>query len=319
MMREKIIEFLKKKEDYLSGDELSQKLGISRQALWKHIQELKEAGYEIVAVPHLGYKLESSPDRLFEFEVVQGLDTKFIGQKIHYFDSISSTMDAAVELGMKGAPEGTMVLTEAQTKGRGRMGRIWFSPKYKGIYLSLVLRPKITPNQAPVLTLLTAVAVCEAIKEYAGLDAQIKWPNDIFVKNKKLGGILTELNAETDRVRFIVIGMGLNVNNDKKALISGATSLKEQNQESVSRVGLLQEILHKLEDNYLLFQAKGPSVIIKKWREYSLTLGKRVKVYCQKEHIEGEAFDIDIDGGLLIRKDTGTTEKVMSGDVIHCR
>lgn len=318
-MREKIIEFLKKKEDYFSGDELSQKLGISRQALWKHIQELKESGYEIVAVPHLGYKLEASPDRLFDFEVAQGLDTKFIGHKIHYFDSVSSTMDAAVELGMKGCLEGTIVLTEGQTKGRGRMGRIWFSPKYKGIYLSLILRPKIMPNQAPVLTLLTAVAVCEAIMEFTGIEAQIKWPNDIFIKNKKLGGILTELNAETDRVRFIVIGMGLNVNNDKKALISGATSLKEQKDEPVSRVGLLQEILRKLEDNYLLFQAKGASIIIKKWREHSLTLGKRVKVYCQKEHIEGEAFDIDVDGGLLIRKDSGMSEKVMSGDVIHAR
>jgi BirA family transcriptional regulator, biotin operon repressor / biotin---[acetyl-CoA-carboxylase] ligase len=318
-MQEKILDFLKQKSDYVSGDQISQRLGISRQALWKHVQELKDSGYEIVAVPHLGYKLVSSPDRLFEFEVSRGLNTKFVGNKIHYFDAVSSTMDEAVQFGLAQAPEGTLVLAETQTKGRGRLGRNWFSPKHKGIYLSLILRPKIMPTDAPALTLLAAVSICEAIKAYTCLEAQIKWPNDLLVAGRKLCGILTELSAETDKINFIVIGIGLNVNNDKKSLISGATSLKEQKKEPFNRVLLLQEMLRRIEANYLLFQAKGSRQIMEKWREFSITLGKRVKVYCQRKHIEGEAVDIDADGGLLIRSDSGVTQKVMAGDVVHSR
>jgi len=318
-MQDKIIDFLTKKQDYVSGEEISQRLGISRQALWKHIQELKELGYDIVAVPHLGYRLESSPDRLFPSQIRRHLSTKFIGKKIYYFDSVSSTMDIAVELGLKGLAEGTLILAEAQSKGRGRLGRVWLSPKYKGIYLSLILKPKILPNQASILTLLAAVSICEAIKEITGLDVQIKWPNDILIHGKKLGGILTELNAEMDEARFVVIGIGLNANNDAKSLIAGATSLKEQGKENINRIELLQELLLKIEENYALFQKKGSQPIIEKWRDYNITLGRRVAVFVHKEHIEGEAVDIDIDGGLLIRRDSGVTEKVMSGDIVHRR
>ncbi len=336
-MQEKILDFLKRKPDYISGDLIANRLGMSRQALWKHIQELRDAGYDIAAVPHLGYKLLFSPDRLFPIEIAGGLNTKFTGKNIHYFDSVSSTMDIAYDLGVKGSPEGTLVLAEAQTKGKGRLARSWFSPKYKGIYLSLILRPVLLPNQAPLLTLLSAVSICEAVKEITGIDAQIKWPNDILVNNKKLGGILTELNAEIDLIRFVSIGIGLNINNDRKSLVSGATSLKEQKREDVNRVELLQEILRKIELNYLLFQEKGspcgPSrrglasadeavgakLIIEKWREYNITLSRRVKVYFQKEYIEGYAQDVDIDGALLVRKDSGVIQKVTSGDVTHCR
>lgn len=316
--QEKILDFLKKKPDYISGDQMSQRLGISRQGLWKHIQELKETGYDIVAVPHLGYRLISSPDRLLPLEVSRQLNTKFIAKKIHYFLAVSSTMDIALELGIKGCQEGTLVLAETQTKGRGRLGRHWFSPKYKGIYLSLILKPKILPNQAPIFTLLAAVSICSAIKEIVGLDAQIKWPNDIIIQHKKLGGILTELSAEMDEVRFIVIGIGINVNNEKKTLPVGAISLKSIKLENINRIELLQEILRKLEVNYLLFQKKGSKTIIDKWRDYNITLGRRVKVICHKEHLEGVAVDIDTDGGLLVRKDSGIIEKVMAGDVVHC-
>ena len=303
----------------MSGDQISHRLGISRQALWKHIQEIRDLGYDIVAVPHLGYRLASLPNRLFPSEISWHLNTKFIGKKIYYFDVLPSTMDMATELGIKGAPEGTLVLAEAQAQGRGRLGRSWLSPKYKGIYMSLILKPNILPNSAPVLTLLTAVSICEAIKEFTGLDIRIKWPNDLLLSNKKLGGILTELNAEMDATRFIVIGIGLNVNNEGKTLPPGATSLKEQKEENINRIGLLQEMLRKLEANYLLFQEEGSQPIIEKWRNYSLTLGKRVKISCHKEHREGEAIDIDTDGGLLIRKDSGLVEKIMAGDVVHCR
>jgi BirA family biotin operon repressor/biotin-[acetyl-CoA-carboxylase] ligase len=210
-------------------------------------------------------------------------------------------------------------LAENQTKGRGRLGRTWSSPKYKGIYLSLILKPKIQPNQASVLTLMASVSVCEAIRELTGLSIQIKWPNDILIHHKKLGGILTELNAQIDEVRFVVIGIGINVNNDKKTLFSTATSLKEQKKESINRVELLQEILRKIEENYTIFKQKGSEFIVNKWRDYNITLGRRVKVYLHKEHIEGQAIDIDTDGGLLLRDDSGLTQKVTAGDVVHCR
>ncbi|OGX22999.1 MAG: biotin--[acetyl-CoA-carboxylase] ligase, partial [Omnitrophica WOR_2 bacterium RBG_13_44_8] len=208
---------------------------------------------------------------------------------------------------------------ETQTKGRGRLGRNWFSPKYKGIYLSLILRPKILPSHTPLLTLMHAVSICEAIRENTGLSCQIKWPNDILIHHKKLGGILTELNAETDLSRFVVIGIGLNVNNDKKTLAAGATSLKEQCKGEINRAGLLQEILRRIEANYFIFQKKGGEPIVEKWRDWNTSLGRRVRVACQKEHIEGQALDIDADGGLLIRDDFGLIQKVMAGDVVHCR
>jgi BirA family biotin operon repressor/biotin-[acetyl-CoA-carboxylase] ligase len=318
-MQDKVLEFLKKKSGYISGEELSQHLGISRQALWKHIHELKELGYDIVAIPHLGYQLISTPDRLFPSEVSFHLKTKFIARRIYYFDAVSSTMDIAMELGIKGLPEGTVVLAEAQTKGRGRLGRQWFSPKYKGVYFSLVLRPKVSPDQASIFTLLAAVSICEAIKKVTALDIQIKWPNDILIHNKKLGGILTELNAEMDEVRFIVIGIGININNDKKALVGGATSLREYKKENISRIELLQEILRKIEANYLIFQEKGAQPIIEKWRAHNVTLNRRVRVLLHGKQLEAEALDIDTDGGLLLRKDSGIIQKVTAGDVIHCR
>ncbi len=318
-MQEKIIDFLRRKQTFVSGEEISQRLGISRQGLWKHIQELKDLGYDIVAVPHLGYQLLSLPDRLFASEIAAHLNTKFIAKKIYYFDSVTSTMDVATELGLKNAAEGTLVVSESQTRGRGRLGRGWLSPKYKGIYFSLILRPKVLPSQAPILTLLSAVSICEAVKETAGLDIRIKWPNDILLHNKKLGGILTELNAEMDEVRFIVMGVGLNVNNDKKNLMSTATSLKEEQGREINRIELLQGILGRIEANYSVFGKKGAHPVIEKWRKYNITLGRRVKVISHQAHCEGQAVDIDLDGGLLVRKDSGLTQKVSAGDVLHCR
>lgn len=318
-MKEKILDYLNKQQDYLSGDQISKHLGITRQGLWKHIQELKDSGYEIVAVPHLGYRLEACPDRLFPLEIGRNLHTKFIGKKIHYFEELASTMDAAMQLGLNGAANGTLVVAEAQAKGRGRLGRSWSSPKYKGIYLSLILRPKISPAACPVLTLLSAVSICEAAKELLDLNLQIKWPNDILVGHKKVAGILTEMNAEVDKVNFVVIGIGLNANNDKKSLIAQATSLSQQQGQDINRVALLQELLRKFEHNYLLLEDKGSKEIIHQWRDFTLTLGSRVKVDYQNKQIEGQAVDIDADGALLIRKDSGLIQKISSGDVTACR
>ncbi len=319
MIEEKIIEFLKKKSGYVSGEDLSSHLKISRQALWKHIQNLRDLDYDIVAVPHLGYQLLALPDKLLSFEVAQGLHTRFIGRKIYYFESVSSTMDIAVKLGLDNAAAGSLVLAEAQTRGRGRLSRHWYSPKYKGIYLSLLLRPKFMLNEAPLLTLLSAVSICEAVKEITGLDCRIKWPNDIFLGNKKVGGILTELNAETDEMRFVVIGIGLNVNNEKDTLPVQATSLKEHLKKDINRIALLQEMLRRLENNYLLLEAKGGAPIIQKWRIFNLTLGKRIKVISHHRQVEGHAADIDKDGSLLVRRDSGVIEKITAGDVLHSR
>ncbi|MEW6074833.1 MAG: biotin--[acetyl-CoA-carboxylase] ligase [Candidatus Omnitrophota bacterium] len=318
-MQDKIIAFLKERQGYVSGDQLAHRLKVSRQALWKHVQELRDAGYEIVAVPHLGYQLVSVPDRLFPPEVSVGLRTRCIGKKIYYFDKLSSTMDKAMQLGFEGAPEGTVVIAESQSGGRGRMGRAWASPKYKGIYLSLIIKPNIIPSQTPLLTLMTAVCVCEAIKHTTGLGAQIKWPNDILLSHRKVSGILTELKAELDAVSFVLIGIGVNVNSDKSALPEGATSLKEQLKTAVSRLALLTCLLESFEEHYFLFKKEGPDPILARWRAYALTIGKRVKVVYQKRHIEGEALDIDSDGGLLIRNDAGLIDKVTAGDLIHCR
>ncbi|MDP3013549.1 MAG: biotin--[acetyl-CoA-carboxylase] ligase, partial [Candidatus Subteraquimicrobiales bacterium] len=180
-MKEEILDFLRKAPSYLSGEEISHHLKVSRAGIWKCIQELRKDGYEIEAVPHSGYKLVSAPDKLFPDEVAHGLNTKFIGKKIQYYETTDSTMDAAFQLAVEGASEGTIVIAEGQYRGRGRMGRNWISPKGKGIYFSLILRPKISLGEAPRLTLLTAVAVAEAIKKSTGLDVEIKWPNDILV------------------------------------------------------------------------------------------------------------------------------------------
>lgn len=318
-MQQKIIEFLKNSDGYLSGEEISKALEISRTAIWKHIEELREEGYEIAAVPHLGYKLVSSPDKLFPSEIQFNLGTKILGKKIVYYDAVASTMDIAFNLGVDKAPEGTVVIAEGQTKGRGRLGRSWASPKGKGIYLSIILRPQFAPTETAKLTLLCAVALCEAIKKATGLQPAIKWPNDILIHHKKVAGILTELSAEVDRVKFVVIGVGLNVNAKADSLPAGATSLRSELKKQVSRVEMAKEILREVEKWYLCLQDKGFPPIAARWRELSATLNKRVKVVDPSGPIEGEAVDIDKDGGLLIRSDTGVLIKRMAGDVVQVR
>ncbi len=315
-MYEPIIRFLKEHQSYLSGEEISRSLNISRAAIWKYMQELRKDGYEIEAVPHLGYRLVSSPDKLFVWEIKFGLNTKRMGQNIIYHDTVTSTMDAAFKVGMEGASEGTVICAESQTKGRGRMGRSWISPKGKGIYFSILLRPKLPPSEVAKLTLMAAVAVAEAVKNVAGVEAQIKWPNDLLVGRKKLAGILTELNAEMDRVKFVVIGIGLNVNASVSQLPSGATSLKNEAKRSFSRVEVLQEILREIEKWYGRLSVQGFDLILDRWKELSLTLGKRVRIADPSGFIEGEAANIDTDGGLLIRQDTGVIVKKMAGDVV---
>lgn len=318
-MNEKILSLLRNSSTYVSGEDISQHLGISRSAIWKHIQELRQEGYEIVAVPHLGYELVSVPDKLLPDEISSGLNTKIIGKEIYHYDMVSSTMDIAMELGMKGYKEGVIVCAEGQFKGRGRLNRFWSSPKNKGIYFSLILRPKISPTESPKLTLLSAVSVCQAIRKITKLECLIKWPNDLIINNKKVGGILTEMNAETDIVKFVIIGIGINVNTPESLLPSQATSVKEQLGNKIIRIELMKEILKQMDHDYILFQKEGFKPIIEKWRKFSTTIGHRVKVRFHNEYIDGEALDIDNDGALLLRRDSGLVDKITAGDIVKIR
>ncbi len=316
-MQERIIEFLKQSEGYLSGEEISQRLNISRAAIWKHMQELRSQGYDIAAVPHLGYQLVGSPDKLLAREIQFGLNTKIIGQRIAVLETTTSTMDEAFRLGMEGAVDGTVVCAENQSKGRGRMGRAWVSPKGKGLYFSIVLRPSLPPGQLSQLTLMSAVALSEAIEKVCKVKALIKWPNDILIGGAKLAGILTELRAEVDQVKFIVIGIGLNVNTSQHQLTEGATSLKIACGETVNRIEVFQEILRSMERWYMKLLRQGFSDITCEWKARSATLKKRVRISDPAGVIEGQAIDLDEDGALLIRQDNGVVVKKTAGDVVQ--
>lgn len=319
-MEEKILRLFKERPDaFLSGEQISSSLNISRTAVWKHIEKLRTLGYEFDAVPHLGYRLKKIPDKLYPQEIGFALKTRTIGNEIIYYDSIDSTNTVAYDLAKKGAQEGLIVLAEGQTKGKGRLSREWVSPKQKGIYMSIILRPEMTPFQAPKITLLAAVSTALSIREYSRIPALIKWPNDILVNQKKIGGILTEMEAEADSVNFLILGIGINVNIKISELPKGASSIFEERGAKVSRVELVKVILEKLDENYGLFRRDGFSPIKREWRNLSATLGKRVRASCMHRCIEGEAIDIDTDGALKIRLDNGFYEKVMAGDLLVLR
>lgn len=312
-MQNQIFSYLKQAEGYISGEDISRQLKISRTAIWKNIEELRKDGYDIVAVPHLGYKLLSSPDKLFPHEILHGLNTKVIGKNYIHYDMLTSTMDSAFQLGVSGAGEGTVVCSEGQTKGRGRMERLWSSPKGKGLYFSLILRPSIFPADAAKITLLSAVAICEALSRSTELNIHIKWPNDLLINNKKVAGILTELSAEMDRVRFMVIGAGVNVNTSVKQLPDSATSLKHETGKNFSRVALIQEILFSIEHWYEILNKNGFAPVIQRWRDLSSTLGKKVTV----GNVKGKAVDLDEHGGLIIQNESGEKFRCMTGDVLQ--
>jgi BirA family biotin operon repressor/biotin-[acetyl-CoA-carboxylase] ligase len=305
--------------EFISGEEISEKLGISRAAVWKHIEQLRNEGYEITGEPHVGYRLTGTPDKLIPEEVSYKLGTKVIGRKIYSYESTDSTNDVAHRLAQSGSPEGTVVFSEGQSKGRGRMGRHWVSPKGKGIYFSFILRPDVSPAEAPKITLMSAVAVALAIRKVTHLGALIKWPNDILINNHKAVGILTEMSAEVNTVRYIVLGIGINVNTSRSELPKEATSLKAEAGEEVPRVELAQEVLRELDRQYRVFNDKGFKKIIDGWRDLSHTLGEEVKIACQHRKIEGTAVDLDSSGALVVRLDNGFTEHVTAGDVLMVR
>lgn len=319
MIDEKILDILRKNSiDFISGEELSDTLKISRQALWKHIEKLREEGYGITASPHLGYKLESIPDKLYSQEILWRLDTKKIGKKIISYHSTDSTNDLAYKLGESNASEGTVIIAERQLKGKGRLERTWLSPT-GGIYFSIILRPDIAPSESSKITIMAAVAVRKAIEKETGLKPQIKWPNDILINGLKVCGILTEMKAEQDKVSFIILGIGINANTDFSKLPKTATTLKKELGSDISRIDLTKKILKELDFYYALFIKNHFEEIREEWKHSAYMLGKRVKISCHNKEVEGYAQDIDSDGALIIRKDHGFMERILSGDVMLVR
>lgn len=320
MLDDKILNYFKKQEEgYVSGEELSRELDISRAAVWKHIENLREEGYTIEAFPHLGYRLISIPDSLTEVELKWQLKTDIIARKIYSYKETSSTNDVAYNLAMHGEKEGAIVVAESQAAGRGRMGRIWASPKSKGAYFSVILRPDILPKEAAGITLLSALSVAKTIRDITNLAVFIKWPNDVLINNQKICGVLTEMNAETDKINFVIIGIGININTKKEILPKGATSIMEESGREMSRIEITRGIFKNLDKYYLLFKDGNIAKIIKEYKEFSNFLGTRLQVTYHDTRIEGYAIDVDKEGALILRMDSGLNERVLAGDVTMLR
>jgi BirA family biotin operon repressor/biotin-[acetyl-CoA-carboxylase] ligase len=315
--KKKILDiFYKNTGDFVSGEDISQKLDVSRASVWKHINKLREDGYDIEAVPHLGYRITSAPDKLFGYEIDRDLKTKTFGKNnIYHYESVDSTNDKAYELAEKAEPEGTIVVAESQARGKGRIGRKWVSPKGGGIYMSLVLRPDVETDEIPTITLIAAISAAKAINRICSLSVRVKWPNDIIINGKKAGGILTEIKAQPDKVDFLVLGIGLNVNTPHGKLPHAGTSLMEECAQNVSRTELVKYFLENFEKDYTKFKKEGFVSLRDECKAASSVLGNRVKVSEHHKIYEGRAVDIDEKGALILKMDDGSKKRVFSGDV----
>jgi len=320
-MTGKILKFLREKE-YISGEALAQKLSISRVAVWKQIQRLKDMGYEIIADQNLGYCLISRPDLLIPQEVQRRLLTKYIGKEVYYFPELKSSNIIAKEKALhraEGINEGTLIIAERQSAGKGRLGREWFSPA-GGIWLSIILYPQLPPSYIPRITLMTAVAVVKAIKMCVQIKPQIKWPNDILINEKKVCGILTEMSAELDIINWVVVGIGINVNIDHRKfpedIQENTISLKEVLGKEVLRVKMVQVFLQEFEKYYESLKRREFSSILKEWKLYSHTLGRKIRVDMGEKIVTGEAVNINEEGALIIKKENGELVEIISGTII---
>ncbi|HLR66304.1 biotin--[acetyl-CoA-carboxylase] ligase [Virgibacillus alimentarius] len=318
--RNKLIKLLAaSKDDYISGQLLSEKLNISRSAIWKHMEKLKKDGYEIEGKSNQGYRMIRLPDKLSENTVQWGLNTQWIGKSIIHKTSTPSTQIIAHQAAQNDALHGTVVIADEQTSGRGRMSRQWHSTKQKGIWLSLVLRPNISPYLAPQLTLLTATVLADVIYSVTKIRPQIKWPNDILMHSKKTAGILTEMQAEQDQIQYVVIGMGINVNqakNDFPDIIqTKATSLKIETNQTWDIVKLIQEILVTFEQSYDTYIKNGFPHIKNKWESYGFKIGKTIWVKTLQEEFKAIFSGIAEDGALLIKTMQGETKQLYSGEI----
>jgi len=316
-----ILNLLKEQpQKYISGEEIAQKFSVTRSAIWKQIRYLRELGY-IIDAEKAGYRLQALPDRLYPQEIQSGLNTKYIGQnEIHYYMETDSTNDIARVFGENGYPGGTVVIAEAQRKGRGRLARPWWAPPFKGIWLSVLWRPKLPPDEVFLLSFATAVAAARAVKEiYPALEINIKWPNDILLGGKKAAGILLEVKAELDKVHYIVAGIGLNVNQKEDdfplELRPLATSLAAELGEEVSRLKITQKILSSLEEEYFLLEGGEKERLWQKWRDFDLTVGQNAEVISGTKTFKGKVTGISKEGRLVLKTAEGEIKEFSAGDV----
>jgi len=305
-MKSKILHLLQEETHIISGEELSGKLDVSRVTIWKHIKALQEMGYEIISGPK-GYSYSADNDFLFPWEFGKRQD------QIHFYDSLPSTMNKAKELARQGAPDQSIVLADFQKNGRGRMQRTWFSQR-GGLYFTLILRPQLPATSAFLMNFITSTALAKTIREQTGLKAEVKWPNDILIGDKKLSGMLSELEASEELVSFVNIGIGINVNNDPTKDEKAATSIALELGRKIKRRALLNSFLDKLEDKLSNFK---PEDAVSEWKKYTMTLGRQVKIVTLKETAAGKAIDIDESGALILQQNDGTLRKIIYGDCFH--
>jgi len=313
-----VLKFLREKQDSVSGDYIAKKLKVSRTAVWKYMNQLERYGYVINKSKGKGYMLLSTPDRLYPWEVDKYRNTAIIGKKIIHRDLVDSTNIVAFKLALAGEEEGTCVIAESQNKGKGRLGRKWCSPMEKNIYLSVIVRPSIHPSAVSPITFLSSLAVYDTIEELTGEKPVLKWPNDVLMHGKKLCGTLLELSTEADMVRFVVIGIGLNVNMDvdeiDEEIRQKASSLSMETKKVYERAPLCGKLLSNLERYYLQFRKKGEEEIVRTWEERAAIKGKYMEINQMGELYKGVCEGIDRDGAILLNID-GKTKKIIAGDV----
>lgn len=317
-MKDKILEKLKNNKEYISGEELSKYFGVSRTAVWKHINELRGDGYNIESSSRKGYKLSGTPDLLDGRELsIPG--EQAIGKQLFYFEEIDSTSNYAKKIAHEGCPHGTVVVAERQTSGRGRVGREWKSSNSDGLWFSIVLRPELEPENVQIVTLAASIAVVEGIFESQGIVCGIKWPNDIILDNCKLAGILTELSAEPGHVNFVVVGIGININQDVNSfngeIRQKATSLKIHTGRCIQRVKILGSILTSFEEIYKIMLQGNRSEVINRWSKYSVTLGKEVRILSRDEEYIGIAQNVASDGKLIVKCYDGAVREISAGEI----
>lgn len=316
-----ILSLLRKAQrESVSGAELAQELGLSRAVVSARVKELRSLGYEIAADPHHGYRLLGAPDVLHADDLLSLVaSNRVVGRDIRVFEETSSTNDVAERLARDGVREGVAVFAESQTKGRGRLGRQWLSPSHKGLWFSVLLRPSLRPQAATQLTVAAATSLVRAIHQVTGLRPEIKWPNDILLNGKKVAGVLTELSAELDHVKYIILGIGVDVNLNTSDFPSDlrklATSIQMETGRSVRRAELAAAILRELDRDYSLVCSRRFSKLSDEWEAQCTTLGRRVNIRVGDRLIQGRAESLDEDGALLLRTEHGHLERVIGGDV----
>jgi len=305
-MKSQLLNILNQNNEFISGETLSQHLGVSRVAIWKHIQKLQTCGYDIHSGPK-GYRIVRSPDTPYPWEIPER------ESRIHFFDTAGSTMDIARELARKGCPDFTVVIAETQTSGRGRMDRSWYSPE-GGLYFTLVLRPHIPPVMSPLVNFGAAFVLARTLQEFCGVEALVKWPNDVLIYGKKVSGMLSEMEAAGDQVSFVNIGIGINMNNDLPPDLPFATSIKNISGKTWSRKRFLSEFLDRLENR---IHQPDLANVIEEWKSCSATLGHQVRIVSRQGVTKGKAVDVDPSGALVVRTADGTIKKVYYGDCFH--